>query len=222
MNKIQFQKRSNIIAALMCAAGIALNMVLSSLVTALGLPIYLDTVGTVTIAVLGGYLPGVIVGFVTNIIKAFTDPSSMYYGVLNVLVALFAALLAHKGWHKKIAGIFGMVGVFALIGGGLGALIPWFMEGLSFDSESLRAIIYKTGTFNSEVSHLLSSLITDLPDKALTVAIAIFIVRLIPEKYHIIFKLTGWQQTGALEEDFLDEDRTGVRVMSMQKKILIA
>ena len=66
-------KRRNLIAFCLCAAGIVLNIVLSYLVTVLGLPLYLDTVGTVVIAILGGYLPGVIVGFTTNIIKAFSD-----------------------------------------------------------------------------------------------------------------------------------------------------
>ena len=129
--------RQNVTAMIVCIAGIVLNMVLNLLVTSLGLPLYLDTVGTVAVAALGGALPGVIVGFATNVIKAISDPSSLYYGVLNVLIAVCAYFTAKRGWFRKISGIICTTLLFTLVGGGLGALIPWYMEGLSFDSESL-------------------------------------------------------------------------------------
>ena len=74
--------------------GVVINLVFGSVVAALGLPLYLDTVGTILVSILGGYLPGVIVGFATNIIKSVSDPSSLYYGVLNVMIAVAAAFLA--------------------------------------------------------------------------------------------------------------------------------
>ena len=76
-------KKQNISALLICLCGVALNMILNAAVVAMELPLYLDTVGTVAVAALGGYLPGAIVGFSTNIIKSISDPSSLYYGVLN-------------------------------------------------------------------------------------------------------------------------------------------
>lgn len=120
-----------------------LNLLLGMAVSQLKLPLYLDTVGTVTVAVIGGYLPGVLVGFVTNINKSISDSSSLYYGVLNVLIAVAAAHSAHSGRLRKMRGIVGLLVVLTLIGGGLGALIPWFMEGLSFDSESLGCLADK-------------------------------------------------------------------------------
>ncbi len=124
------RKRSNIVALILCALGIALNMLFSSSVASLGIPLYLDTIGTVVIAVMGGYLPGAVVGLVTNILKSISDPSALYYGVLNVLIAIAAAFLGERGFHKRIRGMLVMVIVFVLIGGGLGTVIPWFMEGL--------------------------------------------------------------------------------------------
>ena len=95
----KLSKKQNLVALYMIVAGIAFNMTLSSVMTALGLPLYLDTVGTVIVAVLGGYLPGVIVGFATNLLKTISDPSSLYYGVLNVLIAFFAAFF----WRTRLA-----------------------------------------------------------------------------------------------------------------------
>ena len=121
------RKRSDIIAVGMCAAGVGLNLFLGGVAASLGLPLYFDTAGTIAVAVMGGYLPGVITGFATNFIKSLSEPASMYYGVLSVLIAISATILANRGWHKKIRGIAGMVIIFSLIGGGLGGIIPWFI-----------------------------------------------------------------------------------------------
>ena len=60
------QRRHNKISISLCAAGILVNILLGFLTDKAGLPLYFDTVGTVVVAALGGYLPGVIVGFLTN------------------------------------------------------------------------------------------------------------------------------------------------------------
>ena len=103
------KKRTNITALFLCLAGVALNMLLSYIVSFFKLPLYLDTAGTVTVAMIGGYLPGVIVGFVSNIIKSIGDPSALYYGVLNVLIAFAASFFASTGLQKKVSGIIWMV-----------------------------------------------------------------------------------------------------------------
>ena len=215
------QKKHNLTALGLCAAGVAVNMLLSTLVTALGLPLYLDTVGTIAAAVMGGYLPGVIVGFATNIIKTFIDPSSLYYGVLNVLIAIAAAWIAERGWFKSARGILGSIAVFTMIGGGLGSLIPLFMEQLSFDSESLSGILYETGHFNAVVSHILSSIIMDLPDKAVTVFLVYLIHLVVPDKYYKHFSFKWWMQKPVPADETSPDSRTHARVMSLQNKILL-
>ena len=216
------RKKQNILAAVFCAAGVGLNMGCSAVVSALGLPLYLDTAGTVVIAVSGGYLPGVIVGFATNIIKSIMDSSAIYYGVLNVLIAVVAAFLAGRGWFKKVAGIFGSILVFTLIGGGIGALIPMFMEGLSFDSESLAGMLYGTGHFSESASYLLSSLIMDLPDKVVTVLLAVLLLRLIPASWEPFFCFRGWMQRPGSVEEMTRKTGARPRVMQLQVKILLA
>lgn len=213
--------KKNMIALYLCVAGILLNMMLSSAASALKLPLYLDTAGTITVAIMGGPLPGVLVGFFTNMLKSISDPASLYYGVLNVLVAVFASIFAERAWHRKLRGIIGMILIFTLIGGGLGALIPWFMEGLSFDSESLSGILYNTGFFGPGSSHLLSSIILDLPDKAVSVLIALIIIYLIPSKFHNCFRINMWMQTPLADEDAVKKDHSDVRKLSLRIKTLI-
>ncbi|MBO4903770.1 MAG: HD domain-containing protein [Lachnospiraceae bacterium] len=217
----KLSKKQNLVALYTIVAGIALNMTLSSITAALDLPLYLDTVGTVTVAVLGGYLPGVIVGFATNLLKTISDPSSLYYGVLNVLIAVFAAFFAERGWHKKWRGNLGMIAVFTLIGGGIGSLIPWFMEGLYFDSESLSGILYNTGFFGYGVSHVLSSIIMDIPDKVITVLIALIILHFVPDRFSRYFRLNMWLQTPLDGDAPHTGKKANARRISLRMKMLL-
>ena len=162
-----FQKKQNLIALCVCAAGIILNLLFGTMVSALGLPIYLDTVGTVFAAVMGGFLPAVIVGFLTNIILSISTPSLLYFGVINVMIAVAAAYLVEQRKLKKLKLFIWLIVSQVLIAGIFGALIPTFMYGIDLGSEFLSNDIYGTGLFSKIISDILSNLIMNLLDKAL-------------------------------------------------------
>lgn len=201
--------------------GVVINMALNSLVSALDLPLYLDTVGTVLVAALGGYLPGVIVGFFTNAVKALSNPASLYYGTVNISIAFITPAFFSKGWHKKISGIIGMILLFTLIGGGLGALIPWLIEDISFDGEAVSSVIYETLHVSRGAAQLSASLIRDLPDKAITVLLVLAAVRLIPESSRHLFRFSMWLQRPVAEDEAAHIGQSSVRVMSLRKKTLL-
>ena len=215
------RKRSNIFALIMCLMGVVINMALNSLVSALDLPLYLDTVGTVLVAALGGYLPGVIVGFFTNAVKALSNPASLYYGTVNISIAVITPAFFSKGWHKKISGIIGMILLFTLIGGGLGALIPWLIEDISFDGEAVSSVIYETLHVSRGVAQFSAGLIRDLPDKAITVLLVLAAVRLIPESSRHLFRFSMWLQRPVAEDEAAHIGQSSVRVMSLRKKTLL-
>ena len=215
------RKRSNIFALIMCLMGVVINMALNSLVSALDLPLYLDTVGTVLVAALGGYLPGVIVGFFTNAVKALSNPASLYYGTVNIFIAIITPAFFSKGWHKKISGIIGMILLFTLIGGGLGALIPWLIEDISFDGEAVSSVIYETLHVSRGAAQFSAGLIRDLPDKAITVLLVLAAVRLIPESSRHLFRFSMWLQRPVAEDEAAHIGQSSVRVMSLRKKTLL-
>ena len=84
---------------LLCLIGIVINMVGVRVTSDFELPLYMDTVGTMLTAVAAGSLPGIIVGFVTNILKGFVGTEGMYYGILN----MFTALLSSSGSVNQIS-----------------------------------------------------------------------------------------------------------------------
>ena len=87
----------------LCICGIILNLIFSFAAKICGLPVYLDTIGTIAAAVTGGYLPGTLVGLLSNLLMGIQDPSEMYYGSVNMIVAVVAATLSKKEYRKKIS-----------------------------------------------------------------------------------------------------------------------
>lgn len=221
-NNILSVKKRNLITALMCLIGIFLNLFFGTIAEKSGAPLYLDTVGTIVASIIGGILPGVIVGFSTNIIKSISDTSALYYGVLNVLISVTASYFAKKGFFKKPLKTIAAIIVFALIGGGIGSFIPIYLDDVPNDSGILQSMLYDTGIMSERTSLIISNILIDLLDKAISVIIALIILRIIPGSLKRSCRFIGWMQTPLSEEDSKAAKKTNFRVISLRTKIMLA
>lgn len=185
-----------------CATGVLLNLIPSYIVGKAGIPLWMDTIGTILTAVLGGYLPGIFVGFVTNLIKGFTDITSIYYAALNVLISVCATFMSNRGWLKKVHTTLLFVLCLAIVGGGLGGILPWLLSG------------FPTNGFIIDFG-------IDILDKLITVGIVLLVLHFIPEeqKRRLVFR--GWQQRPLTEEEEKESQRIKCRRISVRGKILM-
>ena len=171
--------------AVICAAGIALNVTGSALATILHLNVYLDTVGTIFIAAIGGYMPGVTVGFFTNLFATYFDGNNIYFGLVSVLVAMLTAFFADRGFYKSLPKILTTIPAMVLITSFTGALIEELMSlSNSFDS---------MGSLTKLWAHIQENFFNELPDKSTAVLIVFFALKIIPpdlkEHFHLLGKM---------------------------------
>lgn len=217
------RKRNLTVIAVECVICLALNFLLFKFADVLGLPLYLDNVGTLLAAILGGYLPGIFVGFMTNIINCATDPTSIYYGFITVLIAVTSSFFAHKGCItiRKPHWLIVLILILALIGGGIGTLLPWLLDDVYFDSESFSAVLVNAGITDTTLAQLLGNIIMDVLDKAVTVGLVIIILALIPPKVRSVLEFSGWMQKKMSDEDKNKLRHIGVRKISVRTKIML-
>ena len=90
--------------ALVFIGGVILNLVGSSFAEVFNFKIYLDTIGTIFIAAVGGYAPGIAVGLFTNLLKAMSEPTNMYFCSVNVFVAIVTVFFARKDYLGNFQG----------------------------------------------------------------------------------------------------------------------
>jgi len=224
MDRKSFKNARSLI---LCIVGIGINIILSKLVGFLGIPLYLDAVGTVIVAALSGYIPGIIVGLVTNIIKFFAgDSSAIYYGTLNVIIALVAAFAVRKSFHKKFYGVILTILACTFVGGVLGSVLTWFLYGFASVgiTSDLARFIFDHSHMNEFFSQFTADVLTDLLDKTITVLTGCIVLWILPDDFKRSLRLYGWRQT-PLNRNLRDEVHkvvTGTSSLRTKLTVLIS
>ena len=171
-------------AGLICVA-ILINLILSKLVLFFEIPIYADCIGTIIAAMLGGTLPAVLVGFCSNAINGISNLTTLYYGIISILIGVAAALFQQNGFFRSALKACIAVLTFAVLGGILGSVLTYFLYGYDFGegiSAPFSLAIYNHFGFSKFFSQLSADFILDIIDKSIVVAIAIIAHRLLPLK----------------------------------------
>lgn len=211
---------------LLCAAGLAINYFGAHLVSALKLPLYLDNMGSALAAALGGYIPGIIVGFFTNIVNGIGNITTAYYGSLTVLIAVAAAWYAARDFFtfKKPWRLLAIIGTFALIGGGIGSVLTWALFGMGFGdgaSAPLAHRIYEAGGLSVFWSQFTADMAVDVLDKTVTVLLVTLVLSAMPSALKDKFYFAGWQQVPLSAGEQRRADRLNGRGMSLRSKIIL-
>ena len=83
------------------SACIAINMVLGQLATMLKLPIFLDSIGTIIAALLGGPWIALLTGLITNLLWGLlTSPVAAAFAPVAMVIGLSAGYMARAGWFR--------------------------------------------------------------------------------------------------------------------------
>ena len=197
-NAASNQKKKWLPLLLLILGGILINVVGAKLALFFRLPLFLDSIGTVLAAVLGGYMPGIAVGFLTNVLNGLSDFTTSYYSSISVLIAICSAWQAGKGSFRRVPQLFLTAIILALIGGGLGSILTWFLYGGGIGegiSAPIARAVYATGKLSLFLSQFIADLLIDLVDKLFTVLVAAFVFHLLPEHLLSLFRLLSKSQT---------------------------
>ena len=202
---------------LLIAGGILINLAGARLALFFRLPLFLDSIGTVLAAVLGGYMPGIAVGFLTNVLNGLSDFTTAYYSSISVLIAICSAYLAGKGAFRRVSLLLPAALLLALIGGGLGSILTWFLYGGGIGegiSAPFARSFYESGRLSLFLSQLSADLLIDFFDKLLTVFVAALVLRLLPQRFLNRFRPAGTDRSNAAASQ-------KVRRISLRGKILL-
>jgi len=166
--------------------GIAINFIGGQIALLLKLPLYLDAIGTIVVGALCGYLPGIIVGLVSNLLNSVSDPITMFYAILNIAFGIVAAYLSTKGVFRSFGKTLLSALIFAFIGGGIGSLMTWALYGFDFGTgvSSMFAIpLYEATNMPKYLAQFIAEFTMDIFDKVLTVIAAYGILKAIPTRF---------------------------------------
>lgn len=198
------QRLKNVILILVYLLFVLVNIVANRLIKAVGLPLYLDNIGTLFASAFGGYLPGMFVGYITNIINSTADITNLYYAGVSVLIGVTAAFFARRGFYDSFLKALCTVPVLAFCGGVVGS-------GLTF-------LLFGEGEYPL-FEQILRDFGLDIIDKAITVTAFYVGKKLLPESFTSRLAFTSWHQKVMTREEISEAKRQDLKGMSVSRKI---
>ncbi len=164
------------------SAAVVINIVAGQVVRMLNIPLYLDSVGTVLVAVLAGPLAGGIAGCMTNLIWGLIlTPVAAAFAPVAIVTGLCAGWLARAGmfktwWQSLVSGV--LISIPSTI---VAVPIITFMFGGVTGGGPDYAVAYLAAVGSSIIKSVaFSNLGVNAVDKSLTALVAFVVISRLP------------------------------------------
>ena len=169
---------------------VAINLALSAAVDAVGLPLFLDTTGTVLATALAGPAVGITAGLLTSIVNSLRNPTFLPFAVVQVVVALYA-------WGAARVGLFRTLATAIPTGLGLGVVAALVSTPISYavfgcstsGGVTLMTLLGRRLGMSDLMACAFGSFVSDFGDKAVTFALVATVLHALPRRTAARFPL---------------------------------
>lgn len=181
---------------ILCIIGILANVLPAFGSARLGMPFFLDTIGTIGTAILGGVFPGIVVAVASNALCMMFNQSALYFAFINALVAIFTAWFIRKYSLENIKSILIYAVTTAAGSGILAALVQQWMFGGAQNASvgDMSTALSSMVKLPFLPAFLIVNIIVNLLDKGFTIALALLAVRFVPANMKQRIKEGDWKQ----------------------------
>jgi energy-coupling factor transport system substrate-specific component len=161
---------------------IALNLTVGQIAALLKFPLYLDSIGTVLVAILCGPWSAFIAGTSANILAgAFGNPTMMFFIPVVAVIAIFTAFIARQGWFRSWyrvipAGVF--QGVLAALASA--PISAYLFSGITLGGQDFLVLYFRSMGNTILESVFYQGLSSDPADKTITYVTVFLLLRNLP------------------------------------------
>jgi energy-coupling factor transport system substrate-specific component len=171
------------VSVVLILSAMGLNFAGHAIAVSFGLPLFLDSIGTVLAGVVGGPWVGGSVGFISNQVSSNTvDPIAAPYSIVSFAVGFAAGLARYLNWQKRASGWVALwlmtFAIASVVSTPLNFLISNGNSGVRL-GDSIYAGLYGAH-FPRILAAFIGEAAVDLPDKLITVVVALVIAQGMP------------------------------------------
>lgn len=162
---------------------IAVNIVAGQLIGISGVPLYLDSIGTVLVAVVAGPAAGAATGALTNLVWGLFNPTTIPFAAGAALIGLLAGLVARFGLARRFITFVPAGFVTGIIAGIVAAPVAAFVfgGGVGVGTGGVVAALQAAGQSMLGATTI-QSLLSDPLDKAIVFTVVLLAVRVLPPR----------------------------------------
>lgn len=164
-------------------AALVLNIVVGQIVGSIGIPLYLDSVGTVLVAALAGPAAGIATGALSSVVWGLFNPAALPFAAVSAATGGLAGWAIRKGAFKNLVTVVLSGLVLGLVCGMLAAPVAAFVYGGTAGVGTGAIVIAFREMGNSLLASVtLQSFISDPLDKAVVMLVVWGAYKALPEK----------------------------------------
>jgi len=162
---------------------LVLNIVIGQVVGSVGIPLYLDSVGTILIAALAGPIAGLATGTLSSVVWGLLNPAALPFAAVSAATGWLAGEMIRRGAFQKIWKLVISGLLLGLICGALAAPVAAFVYGgtAGVGTGAIVSLFREMGT-SLLGSVTLQSFVSDPLDKLAVMAIVFTAVRALPKR----------------------------------------
>lgn len=165
-------------------AAIAINLVIGGLVNAMGLPLYLDSIGTILATVLAGPAVGILVGAIGQVLFGLINGYQWIpFGLIQIVIAVLAGVAASQAGFRSTGRSIAWGLLTGLVAGALSSIISYVLfKGVTATGTTAVVTLLRQIGLSLPVAVTVSSLALDLADKAVAFLVVGALVRSLPNR----------------------------------------
>ncbi|MEK8131027.1 CD3073 family putative ECF transporter S component [Paenibacillus filicis] len=165
------------------ALAVAINVIAGTVIGSLKIPfLFLDTIGTIFIAVVYGPFWGMLVGILTNLVLGVTKSyTSIPFAVVNALVGLIVGYIAVKRRYTLSSSVIAGL-ILGVVCPAVGTVIAVAVfGGLTGGAQDIAVLWLKKAGSSVFTATFLPRLFDNLIDKVLSAVLIYYVVKGIPQ-----------------------------------------
>ena len=173
----------------MIPVALVLNIVVGQIIGSVGIPLYLDSTGTVLVAALAGPWAGIATGVLSSLVWSAFNPSVLPFAATSAAVGGLAGVAIKYGALKNIATVLLSGVVIGVVVGMLAAPVAAFVYGgtAGVGTGAVVSLLREMGHSLLQ-SVTLQSFISDPLDKALVMLLVWLVLKSLPKRTLAAFR----------------------------------
>ena len=167
----------------MIPVALVLNIVVGQIIGSVGIPLYLDSTGTVLVAALAGPWAGIATGVLSSLVWSAFNPSVLPFAATSAAVGGLAGVAIKHGALKNIATVLLSGAVIGIVVGMLAAPVAAFVYGGTAGVGTGAVVLLLREMGHSLLQSVtLQSFISDPLDKALVMLLVWLVLKSLPKR----------------------------------------
>ena len=173
----------------MIPVALVLNIVVGQIIGSVGIPLYLDSTGTVLVAALAGPWAGIATGVLSSLVWSAFNPSVLPFAATSAAVGGLAGVAIRHGALKNVATVLLSGAVIGIVVGMLAAPVAAFVYGgtAGVGTGAVVSLLREMGHSLLQ-SVTLQSFISDPLDKALVMLLVWLVLKSLPKRTLAAFR----------------------------------